>query len=425
MSDIRSLAQRHDNAVAVMKESAKDMQVEGLSEVRLKELQDKFDAAEKEEKSLNEILVRAKAAERFAKKAVEDALLDEEVREAQVSARGRRGGPTDAEKREQVNIFLHAMQHGVADLTKEERAMLGNKVEVRGTSTQVVGTAGLGGYLVPVLLQNEIIKLAKDYSGIMQVGRVRYTSTGGQITFPSRNTTGRKAVKTAESGSIAKQDITYTQVVMDSYKYTDKLGVSWELLQDSEFDIEAEFMDAFGESFGRAMNETLTVGDGSGDPNGVVTASTLGVTAASATAITLGEVIDLEYSVDPAYRRVPTCGYMLNDKLLSVIKKLSLAATNDFAGTWQPSFRDGAPSMINGYPYWINQDMDSTVDAESKILLFGDFNKYNIRIAKDMVIMKNEYSSMDNGEVNFVGFARWDGELFDTTAVKHLITAAS
>jgi len=424
MTDFRALKQKHDEAVATMSETAKAQVVEGLSEARKNELQETFDRAYEVHKDCEQRLAN------FLKLAEIEKSQANEFFEKQERAAGEQGRkPNTDAKDEQMEVFKRSMRVGYERLTQEEKAianrMFVHQIETRGTSTQIAGTAGLGGYMVPVELQTEMIGLMKDYSGILQAGRIRTTDSGNQITFPSRDFTGRAAVKTAESGAIAVQDITYTQKVMDAYKYTDALKVSWELLQDSAFDIIQEFREAFGESFGRTMNNTLTLGDGSGDPNGVVTASTLGVTAASATAITLAEIIGLEHSVDPAYRRSNSCGYMMHDQLLKTIKTLSLAATNDFAGTWQPSFRDGTPSLINGYRYWLNQDMDSTIDAASKLILFGDFNKYNIRIVRDMVIMRNDYSHMPNGEVGFYAFARWDGELFDTTAVKHLITAAS
>jgi len=420
--DFRALKQKHDEAVAVMKETAKEQLTEGLTQERKSELQSKFDKAYEVQNDLEQRLANFQRIQEAEKVAIENHFEQQEER-------GVKPDGKLAPKDEQMHVFKRAMQFGFESLPNEEKEiakrMFRAHIETRGTSTQISGTAGLGGYMVPVELQNEMIGLMKDYSGILQIGRIRVTDSGNQITFPSRDFTGRAAVKTAESGAIAVQDITYTQKVMDAYKYTDALKVSWELLQDSAFDIVQEFREAFGESFGRAANNTLTLGDGSGDPNGVVTASTLGVTAASATAITLAEIIALEHAVDPAYRRSPSCGYMLHDAMLKTIKTLSLSATNDFAGTWQPSFRDGSPAMINGYKYWLNQDMDSTIDASSKIMLFGDYAKYNIRIVRDMVIMRNDFSSMPNGEVAFYAFARWDGELFDTTAVKHLITAAS
>ena len=164
----------------------------------------------------------------------------------------------------------------------------------------------------------------------------------------------------------------------------------------------------------------MTTGTGSSQPNGIVTASSVGTTAASTTAVTLNEIIDFSHQVDPAYRDAPTSGYMMNDAILAVIKKLSLAATNYGAGTWQPSLRDGTPATLNGYSYWVNQGMSSAMTTGQKIMLFGDFSKYNVRQVKDMTIMRNDYSDMGTLEVAYIAYARWDGELFDTTAVKHL-----
>lgn len=423
LPNFRELKQKHDAALVAMQEAVTESGKPGLTEARLKELDDLFSRAEKDQAETYKLLQRAEQVSKIEKQSAEDFMEEREKQEVESGTAKSKRAKED-ENKEKLDIFARAMHQGFDALSEpEQRIYKSMAVEKRGTATQISGTAGLGGFLVPVLLQNEIIKLMKLYSGVLQVAKVRFTATGGQITFPSRNTTGRKAVKTAESGSIAVQDITYTQIVMDAYKYTDALKISYELLQDSEFDILAEFQDAFSESFGRAANDTLTLGDGTGDPNGIVVASTLGKTAASATAITLGELIDLSHEVDPAYRASPTCGYMMNDKILAVIKKLSLAATNMGAGTWQPSFRDGAPATINGFPYWVNQDMVSTVATATKTVLFGDFSKYNVRIAKDMTILRNDALHMATGEVGFYAHARWDGELFDTTAVKHLVQA--
>lgn len=421
IEQVNELKRQHQNAVAVMRESVKDMKAEGITEARAKELSDKFDKAEADAAKLEKEYQRGMAIIEAEKRTAAFAFEQSEEKEEREKT-GRK--PSEDQLKNQLDIFSRAMKYGTASLSAEEQREFNKaKVEMRGTNTQIVGTNSLGGYLVPVLLQNEIIASMKDYSGILQVARVFSTSGGGQITFPTKDLTGRKAVKTAESGSIAINDIAYGQKVLDAYKYTDAVKFSVELMQDSEFDILTEMRDAFAESFGRAANDTLTLGDGSGDPNGIVTAATLGVTAASATAITLGEVIDLEHSVDPAYRRRNTSGYMCNDVVLKAIKKLSLADTGIGAGVWQPSFRDGTPATINGYKYWVNQDMDSTINTASKLLLFGDFDKYRVRMVKDMTVMRNDFLHMATGEVAFYAFSRWDGELMDTAAVKYLITA--
>ncbi len=78
------------------------------------------------------------------------------------------------------------------------------------------------------------------------------------------------------------------------------------------------------------------MGDGTGDPLGIVAASTLGVTAVSQTAVTFDELLDLYHSVDPAYRASPKARWMFNDTTLKAIRKLK---GGDGQYIWQMGFR--------------------------------------------------------------------------------------
>jgi HK97 family phage major capsid protein len=180
----------------------------------------------------------------------------------------------------------------------------------------------------------------------------------------------------------------------------------------------------FEDRFGRALNTACTTDDGSSKPQGVVTASTLGKTAASATAITFSEILDLIHSIDPAYRASQRFGLMFHDATLAYLKKLSIGSS-DARPLWQPSFVEGAPDKIDGYRYWINQDMDSSINAASKLILAGDFNKYVIRLVQDLQYARLDELFSMNGLVGFQGYMSFDGELMNTSAIKHLITAAS
>ena len=73
-----------------------------------------------------------------------------------------------------------------------------------------------------------------------------------------------------------------------------------------------------GERLGRITAEDNTVGDGAAKPKGIVTAATLGVTAASATAITADEVLDLIHSVAPAHHI--GSGFILSNGVLLAIR---------------------------------------------------------------------------------------------------------
>src|SRR5690606_3040040 len=124
---------------------------------------------------------------------------------------------------------------------------------------------------------------------------------------------------------------------------------------------------------GRRANTELTTGDGNGDPNGIVTASTLGKTAAAAAAVTYDEIIDLVHSVDPAYRASPKTRFMFNDSTLGVLRKLK---DGEGRYIWTAGdVQNGVPGTILGYRYSINQAMAGVATGE-KSMIFGDFGKY-------------------------------------------------
>src|SRR6185312_4367995 len=107
--------------------------------------------------------------------------------------------------------------------------------------------------------------------------------------------------------------------------------------------------------------------------NGVVTASTLGKTAAAVAAVTYDEIIDLIHSVDPAYRQSPKVRFMFNDLTLAAIRKLK---DGDGSYIWtMGDIQGGVPGTIFGYKYSVNQAMAS-LGAAAKVMLFGDFGKY-------------------------------------------------
>jgi HK97 family phage major capsid protein len=190
------------------------------------------------------------------------------------------------------------------------------------------------------------------------------------------------------------------------------------LTQDSIFNMESLLGTLLGERLGRIANAQLTTGTGSSAPNGVVTASTLGKTAAATAAITADEIIDLKHSVDPAYRVGPKVRFMFNDSTLAAIRKLKDGQGNYL---WNMgNIQQGVPGNLLGYNYSINQAM-ATLATAKKVVLFGDFSKYYVRKVGSPVIgvMRERFWP----DLGIAGLIRFDGELGDTAAIKHLITA--
>jgi len=332
--------------------------------------------------------------------------------------------PSDNEQRsgnpeEYRSAFERYFRSGTDSLDNEQKALL--KVHYRGTSPQST-TAALGGYTIPTGFMAELEKSMLDYSGIMQAARIIRTDGGNTMYWPTADDTGTSAVLVSEGSSTTVADITFAQKQLDAYTYRTLAQISEELMQDSAFNMEATIRDLFAERFGRAFNAALTTGTGSSQPNGVVTGSTLGKTAASATAFTYAEMLDLVHSIDPAYRIGQNVGFMFNDAVLAAIKKLSIGSSDAFP-VWQPGMTSKDPDTVLGYRYWINQNMDSALTTGKKIMLFGDFSKYVVRMVRDVTVRRLNERYAESLLVGMLGFARIDGEILNSAAIKRLVLA--
>ena len=320
--------------------------------------------------------------------------------------------------------FRKFLRFGYNALDAEERKAA--FVEKRGTSDQVTTTDGLGGYTVPEFWFDEIVKYMAQYSGMLEAGNIIRTASGGTLNFPYVNETAVTGALITEATADTISDITFANIQLDAYTYTSKVvKVSYELLNDSAYNLDAFIQGLLAERIGRAVNAALTTGDGSSKPNGIATAASAGKTASSTSAITRDEILDLVHSIDRAYRNGNTTAFMMNDSTLAAIKKLTVG-TSDDRPLWQPSIATGTPGTLEGFPIVVNNDVAELTDgASSEVMFFGDWSKYYIRIVNDFELRRLVERYADERCVGFFGFLRVDGDLIDTTAIKSLTLAAS
>jgi HK97 family phage major capsid protein len=268
-----------------------------------------------------------------------------------------------------------------------------------------------GAFLVPQGFQYELEQALKAYGGMRQVARILPTTTGNALPWPTSNDTGTSGEQIGENTTVTSANPTIQNVQLNAWKYSTKMvQVSVELLQDSAFDLDSYLRELFVVRLGRITNNKFTVGVGTTEPFGIVPASagnTNNPTATVAGAVNYDDLVNLEHSVDPAYR--PGAKFMLHDTTLKAIKKLKDAQGRPL---WVPGAASKEPDSILGYPYVINQDMP-VIATGAKQMLFGAFNKYIIRSVKDLYVLRLDERFAELGQVAFIGFARYDGNLID------------
>lgn len=413
MSRLTELRTRQEQITAEARERLDQITSE-TDEARISELETQHDAAMAEYDRIGQQIEREERVAELERRAEE-----ERARLRPNGGRRTVSAGAGSEERTYEQAFDEYLRRGADQLGDADLNLIR---ENRAQST----TDGAGGYTIPQGFLAELIKSMKMWGPMLDPGITRelVTASGNQIEIPALNDTSNVGVRLAENAAATSEgDLVFTQKVLDAYKYSSgPILVSNELLQDSALPFEQIVRDAMSERIARKVNLDLTTGDGTGDPNGIVTASTLGKTAAAAAAVTFDELIDLVHAIDPAYRGAATCRFMLNDSTLQALRKLK---DGDGNYLWQPADgRTGAPATILGFGFAINQAMDSLA-ASKKAILFGDFNKYVVRRVREFAVRRLAERYAEYDQVGFIGFARFDGELLDTAAVKHLVTAAS
>jgi HK97 family phage major capsid protein len=353
--------------------------------------------------------------------------LEREAAEAREARRPDQGGEAagaeeGAKTPEYREAFIELARAGFDPqaISAEARAVI--KAGVAEFRAQTAGTNSAGGYTVPTELAAQVDKTMKMWGPMYDeaICTVLSTASGNPIDFPTVDDTSVTVSQHTEAGTMTddgSKDATLAKMTLNAFAYdTSWVQVSMELLQDSNINVESFIGELLGERLARRVNTELTTGDGTGDPNGIVVASTAGKTAASTTAFTADEVIDLLHSVDPAYRASPKCRFMLHDSVLAAVRKLK-----DGNGQYiwsMGDIRSGAPGSLLGQPYSVNQAMASAFTTGQKLILFGDFSKYYVRkVGAPVIGVRREYYWPNIG---LAGIVRLDGDLIQTSAVKHL-----
>lgn len=425
MKTVKQLLEERANVREQMRDLVRNAEKEGRS-LNAEETA-RFNAWDADFERLTADWETAKKVERMRAEEAEE-LAHRAENEDRAHREGRAPKPENLtpEQRQarEAEVFWKAMKHGVRALNDDERRLFhSRKAELRGTNPQITVTDSLGGYLVPTGFSNELETRMKYYGGMLEACRILRTENGEVIEWPTLDDTSTTGNLTSESSpSIAVSDLTFGQKLLEAYTYdSGTIKVSVQLLQDSYFNLEEEVMARFAERLGRKLNTDLTTGDGSSKPNGIVTALNAAgrlVTAADNTTFSRTDLVDLEHGVDRAYRIAssPNVGYMMNDAIFKVIKKLSFGSSDD-RPLWQTSIRDGAPDTLEGYRYWINNDMAAALANDAKTVIFGDFSKYIIRIARDTVMVPLRERFMDSLQVGYIAFMRADGELIQPHAL--------
>jgi HK97 family phage major capsid protein len=292
----------------------------------------------------------------------------------------------------------------------EIRSHMFEKRDVVKTST---------GSPVPTSFYDQVIMLARTVGPMLQTSTVLNTASGENLQIPSLAQYSTAAI-VGEGTAIAESDPVFNSfITLGAFKFSFLVQLSRELVEDSGVDILRFLADQTGNELGVRVNASLTTGTGSNQPKGIVVASSVGVTGGTGVtgAFTADNLIDLVYSVDTAGRRLAGAGFQMNAKSIGAMRKLKDTAGNY---VFQPAMSADAQDLLLGYPVFENPGMADTA-LSAKSVIFGHLPSYFVRSVGGIKLDRSDDFAFSTDLITFRATMRVDGNLPQTTHVKHFI----
>ena len=354
-------------------------------------------------------------AELDEKRATIDTLLEAEKREREI-AESMRGLEDVVRPVEARTAAIETDADILRSLLTGERRAHSFQFEKRDLATSTSNAP------VPTSFSNAVIDQARLVGPMLDpsVVTVLNTASGEDLVLPSLASWSTAGFE-AEAAEIDESDPGFAKTTLKAYKYAFIVQVSQEFLADSNIDVIGFLGQQAGNAIGYAVNNKLTVGTGTVEPKGIVAASTLGVTGGTATAtagtghFTADNLIDLVYSLDGAARRLPGFGVMANGSSIGAMRKLK-TTSGDYV--FVPSIQPGTPDSILGYPLIENPAMAS-VGSAAKSAIAGHFPSYFVRTVGGIDVARSDDFAFNTGQVTLRFQIRVDGNLPQTSHVRH------
>jgi HK97 family phage major capsid protein len=268
---------------------------------------------------------------------------------------------------------------------------------------------------------DEVYQVARLVGPMLDVGQRIDTGTGEQLTIPTLTAYSTATIKAAGS-AIANSEPTFSNITLGAFKYSLLIPVSNELLNDSTINLTSLLAEQAGNGIGFAVNEGLTNGTGTVEPTGVVTSAGSGITGSTAVggAFTADNLIDLQYSLDGAARRLPGVAYMTSTAGLGRMRKLK-----DDDGAYLYQVNVGTPDTFAGYNVIENPAIPAVGTGVVGSVLFGHMPSYIVRTAGGIQVATSTDYAFNQDVTTFRVTLRADGALTHAGHIKYFKGGAS
>lgn len=316
-----------------------------------------------------------------------------------------------SEEKDAVPAFKHWLGTGQTNggLIKPDSTW-----EAKSAFNAGVTSAATGGYLVPDPMYNQIIAKRNIQSFIRQLPYQSFVTPSDHILVNVEDTSATAFVATAELAAYDENEPTFAQKDIILYKYTKAVRATEEFMSYNNSNFDAWLMDVFARAESTLENTIFLTGNGTTQPQGVLTGATSGNVVTTSAVLVPADVSALIGKLGAGYNVQGQTGLVMQNATKWYLKGLPTNAAFAFSPT---------PNDFFGQPVVINDNMSAYTVASSagKSMLFGNWNYYGVAEKPGMMVQRNPYLYMATGEIGIFASVFRGGAVLQSEAFYHSV----
>jgi HK97 family phage major capsid protein len=352
------------------------------------------------EKDLTEDEVKTLNEKRAALKGVDTQLAVAEELEAQdkraAEQRAKAVGADDKAK-EELRAFANYLRDG--RISEETRAVL---------------TTDNAAVMIPKEISQQIILGLQGAYELMNKVNLRITPHAK--TFVEPILSGDMTLKRITVGAANEEGAaSFEGVEIKAYDYRlPVIPISLTLLDGSDADIQGAIVALLTEHIARGLTNLALTGGTASDGVSALVPKVVTTTAASATAVTYNDLIDVLAKVKAPHNAQGVASWVMNSATRAALMKV---LDQNGRPIFVESAREGEPDRILGRPVVIDDNMPD-IGAGKTPILFGDLRKYVLRIVQGVKVrVYQEEKFYKDNCVGIQAFVSADGKLIAKSGV--------
>lgn len=309
-------------------------------------------------------------------------------------------------------------------------AVQNNSITYRAMSTASSGAGGASTFTTTYPdLQTEM----KYYSPILSKVNIQVTGDGNNFVLPRATDVANTMAIVAQSGSSGTTtDPTFDKVTLGAYTFRYIELVTYEMLQDAVFDVEAWITARLAERAARTLEKYIVAGTGSSQPTGLIAAVTaadsgtpaITLAAAKKSIYRFEDLFTLFQAVDLAYR--PNCTLVLNDTSVWDMRRVVDGNGRYIWDVNNTLVQNAQPDKVAGFNYLVSNSIDASNAFSKNLAVFADLSRHVVRMVDSVQITRLNELYRASGAIGFEVLMRFDCNYVGHAAsIARLATPAS